>query len=277
MTEELKKLIRNSGNNLHMDVVDSLEKSYWNVDMSSYYYDDTTGKPREMDIIASKDWRILPTDGQSSIIDFVRVYLFIECKYFTKEIAFRLHQNDKEKSRAAILTSGIRTWYEALDKSGLRNDHHFVAESSLGKLFDSENGTDVFNAITQPVKALIFFKDRKDKAFKDSGHRDGVIEKAIYYPLVVYSGIQGIYALKRNDIANLDKLKFQDNLTAAFNYSYRSVVDGQLKTQYFCIDLIKRDRFEEMLEKKIIPETESLARHFGRGNMLVFGKSAEYD
>ena len=88
-----------------MKVAQFLEGKGWNVDISSYYLDDITNKPREIDIVARKrismSERIFtPHEG-----DF-DVFLFIECKHFSDEIAFWMHKNDYEESEKAIITEG---------------------------------------------------------------------------------------------------------------------------------------------------------------------------
>lgn len=54
MEAELKTRIKESGNNLHLDVADFLKRKGWLVDISPYYCDEFTDRPREVDIIATR-------------------------------------------------------------------------------------------------------------------------------------------------------------------------------------------------------------------------------
>jgi len=247
MRQEFKKIIEESGNNLHIDTVDLLERMQWDVDLSSYYYDETANKPREIDIIAQRNVEV------KEAIDQFKLFLFIECKYFKNEVAFRARRNNKEESKEAIIIEGLDKEY-LLEGENLFREHHYLKEGFIGKLYDSfpkEQGA-VFNAVTQPIKSLTFFKERSYKMEVEKG-----LTKAIYYPIVVYSGIEGIYAIKRKE-ADLDKLEPKKELIFGLNYSYKSVVDNKLKTNHFYIDFIHQDSLGNFIEDVIRKESSEL-------------------
>ncbi len=75
MIDELKNAIQKSGNNLHFKVLDFLQQSGWTADISCYYLDDATGKPREIDIIAKQKITLSESVWSDNPRDFW-VYLF---------------------------------------------------------------------------------------------------------------------------------------------------------------------------------------------------------
>lgn len=251
MKEKLKKIINESGNNLTIETVSILEKIGWGIELSSYYYDDITNKPREIDLIATKDIIIRDTFNES-INDF-KIFLFIECKNFKDELAFRVRENRKQDGKEAIIAEGIKTidgWdKEFLEQEGLFRGHHYLQKEFIGKLYDSskDDQNEIFNAITQSLKSLIFFKERRQ-------------ESGIYYPVVVFSGIDGIYEIKNNDIGELDNLEKKEHSIFSLNYSYRSVVDGVLKTQQFYIDFLHKNKLESHITT-ILKEAEELQKY----------------
>lgn len=145
--ERLENILKISGNNLHLRIAKVLKDAGWQVDLSAYYYDDTTEKPREIDIVAYKDFDVtLPTDSHRSAF---RTSLFIDCKHFKDAIAFR--RQPTKSGRKAMKAEGLI----ARDiEDRLYEQHHYALEEKVGKLFDTAE--DLFGAITQPVKSLTF-------------------------------------------------------------------------------------------------------------------------
>lgn len=251
MDEELKKTIGKSGNTLHIETVNLLEKMGWKATLSSYYYDDTANKPREIDIIAEINFPITGSFPAKAFDDF-KLFLFIECKYFQNEVAFWMRMNKEEEAKEAMIIEavmGVDKWDKELilEKEGLFREHHYLQERFIGKLYDSKNEKPIFDAITQPIKALTFFKERRT-------------EKGIYYLVVVYSGIDGIYAIKREN-ADLDKLEPKKRLILGLDYSYKSVVDNKLKTQQFFIDFVHKDELGNFIEDSVWKEAQELKKY----------------
>lgn len=108
MKEDLKKIIEKSGNNLHINTVNLLKEMGWNVDLSSYYYDDTANKPREIDIIAQINEPVFDFPPNNLINEF-KLFLFIECKYFKNELAFRMRLNQEKEAQKAMAIEAINS------------------------------------------------------------------------------------------------------------------------------------------------------------------------
>lgn len=216
-----------------MRVINRLEHLEWDVEISAYYYDDTTNKPRECDIIAQKEIQVKPI---GPVVDKFKVFLFIECKHFKGEVAFRMHQSHPEAKAMKDIKSAIII-YDINKEKALKNiNHHYLWQKNIAKLYDSvDEEKNIFNAITQSVKSLTFFKERQP-------------EKGLYYPVVVYSGIDGIYPIDSTDLSLLQTLTPEKYLILGLNYSYRSVVSGFLETQYFLIDFVHESEFINYLQ-----------------------------
>jgi hypothetical protein len=63
MDQRLKDAIEHSGNSLHLEVVELLENEGWDPELAVYYCDDITDKPREIDIIATKEIPFLESNS----------------------------------------------------------------------------------------------------------------------------------------------------------------------------------------------------------------------
>ena len=242
MNQKLKEIIQKSGNNLHMRVVEFFENQGWEVDLSSYYYDDTTVKPREIDIIASKQFDV--GDHGGNRVGSFAVHLFIECKYFKNDIAFRMHQAKEDDMREAMIFNGFNR-AEVLNVPNAQ--HHYLDELRIAKLYDAvqDEQNQIFDAITKPAKALIFFKEHKPI-------------QGIFYPIVVYEGISGFYLLNReSEIKELDNLKPSQYAIFGLNYSYKSL-GNELKKQYLCVEFVSIKKLEDYLKLIYIKEIETL-------------------
>jgi len=157
----LQQELDNSGHNLHLKVVRQLQNAGWHTDLCPYYCDDTTSKPREIDIVASKKFPV--TDDLGRVLAEFACWLYIECKRFNHEIAFRTMPRDPANTTQAIKVN----WFPSKNPvSVLENHHHYYLFPRVGKLHklhnigkktDNERNerNDLFDAITQPVKSLV--------------------------------------------------------------------------------------------------------------------------
>jgi hypothetical protein len=257
MNSELKKAIKNSGNNLHLEITETLKEKGWDTDISFYYCDDLTNKPREIDIIARKRIPIFEDKNPEIIKKYnFSVFLFLECKNFQNQISFRVIDNSFNISKSAIGSQTKNLNIELiLKETELKNKHHYLINKNVAKLYDvpykgkKEKKIDekldkqIFESITQPIKSLIFFKKEEN------------ISKGVFYPMVIYRGIPGFYIIKKskNTEKNLDKLKPIKNLIFGLKYSYRKIIGGVAgvfyQTSNFLIDFVHQDELEKFLQK----------------------------
>lgn len=138
MDKELKEAILNSGNNLHLEVVKTLKDKGWNTDISAYYCDDITNKPREIDILAEKRVAIfLDTNPETMRKYNFPMFLLIECKNFQNPFALRVVDALFDISKSAIdsQTKGLNI-EQILTETGLKNKHHYLTNKKVAKLYD---------------------------------------------------------------------------------------------------------------------------------------------
>src|SRR3954463_3413355 len=91
--EEAKSIVLESGNSFHCRVVRFLQDNGWHTQISPYYMDNSTNKPREIDLIAEKFWMYKDPFRRAS--GTVNVKLFIECKYIPQVNVFWFSPKDK--------------------------------------------------------------------------------------------------------------------------------------------------------------------------------------
>jgi hypothetical protein len=247
MNHKLKEQIIKSGNNLHLDVARKLGKEGWLADVSSYYVDDISTAPREIDIIAKMQIDIAGINrSYQDMMGKFYVYLLIECKYFNNAIAFRMLENDKIESIEAIVCANLpKNSFLEQDYYAFPNHHYF--NNKIAKLHDvaeKKENNNVFSAITQPIKSLIFQKDESR-------------EKALYYPVVIYRGIEGIYGIENIDNNNLDDAVQMKHMIYGVNYAYRRPVDGKTLKQMFYVDFVHESELDNYL-KLIESEVEEV-------------------
>ncbi len=241
MNQELIKALQTSGNNLHLDIAEILERDGWKVELSSYYFDDITDKPREIDIVATLEVRT-PTSPISTSSEKFNVNLFIECKHFTQDIAFRMNKAKPDKLMEALLVE-VYNKNEIVRQSDLESIHHHLKLKLVGVLYDASNKLqkDIFDAITQPIKSYSYFQDK--------------LQQGLTYLAVIYRGIDGIYPISSpSDLTTLPSLNPVDDLTMGINYSSKKF---GTKSKYFLIDFIHEKKIIDYL-KQIKNESSKL-------------------
>ncbi|OGZ40553.1 MAG: hypothetical protein A3B04_00340 [Candidatus Portnoybacteria bacterium RIFCSPLOWO2_02_FULL_39_11] len=259
MKTELKEKIKNSGNNLHLSVVDILENEGWKVDISPYYCDDLTDRPREIDILATK--RISMFSGSDCKEYFFKAVLCIECKHFTGDINFRVFDNNADVGREVLLNQNHNlNIAEAFKKARtIFNGHHYLTTQKIARLYEywkndqnkNQQEDDVFKAMTQSVKSTIFFMKSEDSDVLGS----------VYYPMVVYDNIDGIYLMQENcpdDEAYLDSLEPEKNVIFHLKYSYLDYGKEnypRYPTKDFFVDFVHKDELKKFVAD-VITEKE---------------------
>jgi len=265
MEKKLKDAIMQSGHRLHLEVARYLEDLGWDVSISPHYCDDITNQSREVDIFAKKQISIY--DGEDCPEKYKFYFcLIIDCKYFKEQIAFWISDNNKESAESAIRNQLDKLRVsELLNKVDLFNQHHYYKTKKVAKLstvsrtingkvnFQMEKR--LFNAITQPIKALIFF--REETMMKNN--------MTIFYPLVVYNGVQGFYHIenfKKLKDDDINSLKPVTNTLFSLRYSYRvaermNLPVNPFQTEFFYISFVHKGNFEKYL-KTVEGEVDSI-------------------
>jgi len=177
-----KEIIEKSGNSFHSRVVRLLRYLKWDVIVSPYYSDNFTDKPREIDIIAEKEF---PVVDFVSHLGTIKVNLYIECKYINGDIVFWFDNKDKGK---AIERIAIDTGLEHPRKNSSIQEHHYFSDTSVAKLFASEKRNEdnelMGKAVNQNLNAMVYYRNRKDTTTSEYSDISKII-KCVPYPIIL--------------------------------------------------------------------------------------------
>lgn len=244
--DPIKDLIEKSGNNFHYQVVDFLREKGWFVLVSPYYNDNITDKPREIDIIAEKHFDVRDHMPPSHPFGTLHIRFFIECKYINRPIAFWFDKKDKDKAIKRITDD---TPLEPPNKNGLIEQHHYLVNEEVAKLFSSTpdkqpDNEIIYKAINQGLNALVYYRDtdsilpQKDRFIK--------IIRIINYPLILCNNFDSIYRVDK--AASNGYVKIDENFQLEVNYAYLDT-NKKSRDEYFLIDVVELSKFDAFLKK----------------------------
>jgi hypothetical protein len=237
---KLEKLISTSGNSFHFEVVNFLRDKGWEVLISPFYTDNTTDKPREIDIIAEKTFEIMDNFGQE--YGSMNIQLTIECKYINDLTVFWFDKPDENKLNDKIVSDmslNIRSSYEIGNHINASTPNHHYLKVEVAKLYTTNTGSKneqeiMFKAINQSLSSHIYF-ERNTTIIKKVPQ----LKSTLRYPMIVCKNFDNFY---RAD----NKKKIENNFLLEVNYAY---YDEQRKSkeEYFLIDVINFEKFEDFL------------------------------
>lgn len=246
--DEIKKIIKESGNNLHYKVVDLLRANGWQVLVSPYYTDNFSEKPREIDIIAEKNFPI--NDMFGTFEGTVNIQLFIECKYIKEDIVFWFDHKNKEKALELVLAS---TPLEDPKRWSMTERHHYLSDSLVAKLFasnqskgQSAEGEPFYKAITQSLNAMISYAKSRSllpKIF--NGLRNDKIEVLLKYPIIVCNSFDKLY--KHDTTQDIEPENIIENFQIETQYAYFDSGKNQ-KNDFFLIDVASLDTLSDFMK-----------------------------
>ena len=243
----IKDLIEGSGNNFHFKVVEFLREKKWEILISPYYTDNITDKPREIDIVAEKEFVVnnwMPI--RTSPIGNLNVKLFIECKYIDSETVFWFDDKDREK---AIKRVSIDTSLKSPDVNVGINKHHYLSNNQVAKLFVSSRSRSqeneiIYRALNQSLNAMVYYKNTGSIISEEKNNALEIL-KTVNYSLVLCNSFDKFYRVdseKREGYSKIDK-----NFQLEVNYAYLDK-DKNSKSDYFLVDIIDFNRFDKFLE-----------------------------
>jgi len=254
------KLIQKSGNNFHALALRNLEKRGWKCLVSPYYTDNITDKPREIDLIAEKIYPLRSLWRQST--GGIRIRLFIECKYSSKNTVFWFHSKDRGKAELLVVGSTPLRSENIYTKK-----HHYLSENStVAKLFNSEStNEDVHKGLTQCLHSMISLKNNDDLFFSRS-HNSGLeIIETVHYPIIIFNSFDKFFRVDMGD-EEKSHVKISDNFLFELNYAYVDKNKNQVN-KYFLVDIIDFHQLDEFL--KIIDEDVKNMRVLLESNIEV--------
>ena len=233
------KLVKKSGNTLHTKVINVLREASWEVIVSPYYNDDTTDKPREIDIIAQKDYPEYSSFVTSNDSLF-RLRLFVECKYVSDDVLIWSDPIDQywaKKYLAGLYGQGMGEAY--------LNSKMFLTPEGINtqvtKIVESES---LHKGLIQSIHSYQYYKS---SYLGRPVNTDKTIQTSRLFLLVnSYEKIReiNIPKLKDGKVKISDIQPVENHKTIEINYSYKGT-NG--RSEYFLVTLISLKDFKEFL------------------------------
>ena len=247
--QKIEHLITQSGNNFHCRVLNFFKEREWVVLISPYYNDNISDKPREIDIIAEKAFRVNDRFGHP--YGDINIKLFIECKYIPQEVVFWFHEKDVRKARDLV------TRTTPLKKDNIYTEkHHYLKENyGVAKLFASEykkniENEPIYKALNQSLNAMVYYRNSASILPLSSWKERNTLA-TVNYPVIVCNSFDKFYKV---DIESPDKhTKIKEYFQLEVNYAYMDT-NKSYRNEYFLIDIIDFDKagiFLEALEEDV--------------------------
>ncbi len=240
--DDVRTIVEKSGNSFHCKVLQHIKTQGWTVLVSPYYNDNSSGKPREIDLIAEKAFNL--QDRFSRFCGNVNVRLFIECKYIPQKTVFWFHDRDAEKSIALVeQTSPCRR------DNIYTKEHHYLADDRVAKLFADEKSKGVENevfykALNQSLNGLIYYRN-KNSIIHIPANRQNYTKYVLCYPVIACNSFNSLYGVSID--TDDDPVRLNDNFQLEVNYAYTSQ-QGADANEFFLIDIVDFTRLDEFLE-----------------------------
>ncbi len=240
-----QEIVNKSGNEFHYQVVKYLRDKGWEVQVSPYYNDNATDKPREIDLVAEYAHDVYSFG--TKWLGTINVKLFIECKYINEETVFWFdNKNRNEAVSRAMRDTGMS---HPNQNGNIDNLHYLSGNEKVAKLFSSkpdkssENET-FYKAINQSLNAFVYLRS-SPTLYEDGNPKSSQIKLRINYPVIVCSNFDKLYY--KDVTEEDDKIENIDgNFQLELNYAYLSS-DRQSHQEYFLIDVVSFEKIEEFL------------------------------
>jgi len=242
--KKINQIIQKSGNHFHYKVVEFLRENDWYVIVSPYYSDNFTNKPREIDIIAEKEYRI---ENFGDYVGSINVRFFIECKYITAETVFWFDDKDISSALERVLSD---TPLEDPNRWSMTKEHRYLENTKVAKLFVTETNKNpdnevMYKAISQSLNSMIYYRNRPS-FLPTNSHKSRDIMTFLYYPLVVCNSFDNFW--KYDTINKNEPEQIDDNFQLEIRYAYFDE-DKKSKNEYFLLDVLAFDKFKQFIKK----------------------------
>lgn len=240
--EEAKLIVSESGNSFHSKVVKFLQDKGWHTQISPYYMDGSTNKPREIDLIAEKSWAY--KEHFSSVSGTVNIKLFIECKYIPQVNVFWFSPKDRASAKEWIKNNTCLT-------GGDTNDHHYLSgNQDVAKLFASKSKASIENeviykALNQSLNAMVYLR-RRSSIIPDRYSNGTSILETIEIPLIICNSFDKFFQV--NIESSADPKPIKDAFQLEVNYAYVNS-NGNNVSEYFLIDIIDFNCIDKFLSE----------------------------
>lgn len=238
MKDNIKKIIEESGHEFENKVVLILEKNGWSCLHPSHYTDKITGKAREADIIAKKEFSIYDYQNLENIPkeNKILIKLFISCKFINNKIMFGFRKKNINEAMK-LVKEQLSLNDEDLNRNlSVLQFHHYIKEKSVAKYNDQKGNRDlVYNAWEESINSFLY------SPLEDDEHEYREVYK---FPIVVVNNFDNFY---KRDNSKDGYLKIENNFQ--FEIFYAIPINDYSERKYFLIDFISVDKLENFLKE----------------------------
>jgi hypothetical protein len=226
--EAIKNIIEKSGHDFHLKISKLLEDNGWNIRNSPYYNDPATNIPREIDIIAEKNFFV----GNRSFgnrFHNLTIRLFIECKYIKSHIVFWFLEKDIKKATELAKDTPILRGKEDVYLKSDNRVHHYIKDLDVAKNFSADNNNqDLNKAINQILNATLFFSKNQNTGLYTAN-----------FPIIVVNSLD-------NFKKKTDSPKGYEQINNIFEIEVEYIDQGS--PEYFLIDIVSEDKISTFLD-----------------------------
>jgi hypothetical protein len=242
--DEIQAIVDESGNTFHCKVTNFLKEKGWHTLVSPYYMDGATNKPREIDLIAEKQWSRERDFGRKS--GAVIIKLFIECKYIPQPTVFWFSDKDVERATEWVISN---TPLKSKDNIYTQKHHYLAFSRRVAKLFASKNvrGAEnevIYRALNQSLNAMVYLRG-KETIIPDI--QSGRIPQlaSVEVPVILCNNFANFYRVEMDDQTTPQPI--EENFQLEVNYAYRDS-QGNHISEYFLLDIVNFDKFDDYLK-----------------------------
>lgn len=223
--DEIEKIIDESGNSFHCKVTNFFKEKAWHTLVSPYYMDGATNKPREIDLIAEKQWSRERDHGHGKS-GALTIRLFIECKYIPQPTVFWFSDKD-----IAAATEWVISHTPLVKRENIYTQkHHYLAsEQKVAKLFASRNKPNleneaIYRALNQSLNATIYLRGRESIIPDIQSGRIPELA-SVEMPVILCNSFSNFYGVEMDNQSTPEPIN--ENFQLEVNYAYRDLRDTE--------------------------------------------------
>lgn len=269
LEERIRVELLKTGFPTEITVSSSLESIGWAVMHNPSYLDPQTGKSREFDIRAYKEF---PEPEHRPSLR-LGVYLLVECKKSEKPWVFfttpcvneivpdrrieEFIQTSKRIPPKVIWADGARNQLQS--KGNPADFHHYFSQDRWARTFhhmfrgeENESSKQIYGAIMSVVNTVLFYRDN---------YTHDANWVPVFYPVIVFNGelFEAVVHTKTNLTLNRsDHLVLEYHLAMPSKYA-----GGEVREDTFLIDVLT-DNFLSDFERLIDHESKTLLERMAR-------------
>lgn len=243
--QEVQELIDKSGNGFQYRVINCLRDLGWKVLVSPYYNDSVSDKPREIDIIAEKEYQV--NSILRAWLGTVTVRLFLECKYINKSTVFWFDEKDRLRARERVIAD---MGYRSASHGHEMDTHHYYSEEYAAKLFATkdvrEDGDPIYKAIAQSINAMVYYRNRPGIFPQPDNVNVGELH-SLSFPIIVVNAFDEFYG-KNVRVPESANFLITDPFQLEVNYAYLDQSKNS-QNEYFIIDVTSIDHLGDFISR----------------------------